>query len=144
MARRVELIAGVLAGALGVIGLLYAVFGPTGTASTCTFRSGALHCTTASQSLWQQGLDAGAVAAILVALALFVVIAVSAYLHAWRHETPALVVLWASALLLTAAGVIAILSIGIFILVPAVLALIAAIAGSFPIRGQAGRTMAAA
>ena len=139
--RRIEAICGVAAGALGLVALGVALFAPLGTQSGCTTSLSPdgvtrTDCSTTSVSVVQaQGLVSLLPAIILFAAPL-IGIAVFALMHSL--ERGSLILLWISVALLGVATVLAILSIGIFFAPSALMALLAAIAGSLPAHCQPG------
>jgi hypothetical protein len=138
--RRLEVISGVAAGALGFLALGVALFAPLGTMSGCMTSLSPdgvtrTDCSTTHVSIAQiQGLVSLLPAIILIAappigIAVFAVFAV-------RHSVGrgSLVPLWISVAVLYMAMFLAILSIGIFFAPSALLALLAAVSGSLPDR----------
>jgi hypothetical protein len=135
--RRLEVICGLAAGALGLLALGVALFAPLGTMSGCTTSLAPdgvtrTDCSTTHMGIAQiQGLVSLLPAIILIAAPL-IGIAVFAVRHSVGRGS--LVPLWISVAVLYVAMVLAILSIGIFFAPSALLALLAAITGSLPDR----------
>jgi hypothetical protein len=135
--RRLEVISGVAAGALGLLALGVALFAPLGTVSGCTTSLSPdgvtrTDCSTTHVSIAQiQGLVSLLPAIILIA-APPIGIAVFAVRHSVGRGS--LVPLWISVAVLYMAMFLAILSIGIFFAPSALLALLAAVSGSLPDR----------
>ena len=115
---RIELVCGLVAGLLGMVGMAYATFGPTyqnsegGTATLLQING------------------PGVLVPVLVLTLLAVTVAAGAYLHARVQRRAWLVTLWAAVILLALARVITGFSIGIFLQPAAALGLISAVAGS--------------
>jgi len=133
--RRLEVISGGAAGALGLLALGVALVAPLGTMSGCTTSlapDGVTRtvCSTTSVSIAQiQGL-----VNLLPAIILFAAPLIGIAVFAVRHSVGrgSLVPLWISVAVLCVAMVLAILSIGIFFAPSALLALLAAVSGSLP------------
>jgi hypothetical protein len=135
--RRLEVISGVAAGALGFLALGVALLAPLGTMSGCMTSLSPdgvtrTDCSTTHVSIAQiQGLVSLLPAIILIA-APPIGIAVFAVRHSVGRGS--LVPLWISVAVLYMAMFLAILSIGIFFAPSALLALLAAVSGSLPDR----------
>ena len=133
--RRLELLAGVLAGALGLAALGFALFAPL--SEECVGSStpdGQTISTCSSISLVQaQGL-----ASLSFAIALFgglsLGVAVFAICHSLLQRPRLLVLLWVCAVLLCFATLLAVLTIGVFFVPADALALLASIAGTMASR----------
>ena len=129
--RRLELLAGVLGGAIGLAALGYALFAPL--SEECTSSStpdGQTISTCSSISIAQaQGLGS-----LSFAIALFgslsLGVAIFAICHSLLQRSALLVLLWICAILLCFATLLAILSIGIFFVPADALALVACITGT--------------
>jgi hypothetical protein len=128
-ARRVELIAGVLGGALGLLALGTALFAPLGMQCVdSTTPGGESGCFPVSL-VQVEGLADLSFAITLFGL-LSVGIALFTLWHVLTHSVAALVLLWVCTVLLYFATLLGALSIGLFFLPADVLALIASIAGT--------------
>jgi len=133
--RRVVVISGGAAGALGLLVLGVALVAPLGTMSGCTTSlapDGVTRtvCSTTHVSIAQiQGL-----VNLLPAIILFAAPLIGIAVFAVRHSVGrgSLVPLWISVAVLCVAMVLAILSIGIFFAPSVLLALLAAVSGSLP------------
>jgi hypothetical protein len=138
MLRSFELTAGLAAGLLGLIGLTYALFGQTGTYITTTgTSSGSTTTTTGTTSLVEQGLHPIAMLFITLMLLCVVGVAVGAYLHSQQGRRGGLWLLWVATALLAVGVLVSGLSIGLFLLPAALLALLAACLGSgVPLRRE--------
>ena len=125
--RRSELIAGVVAALLGVLGLGYALLGPTGSYSRSEVsRTGGSTTTTGTTTLleWQ-----GIPPFMIIMFVLVIGVAVTAYLHS-RHQTRlALALLWGLSLLVVGGTLLSMFSIGVFLMPAALFALLAAFFG---------------
>jgi hypothetical protein len=133
--RRIEAIGGVAAGALSLITLGVVLFAPLGTTSGCTTSLAPdgvtqTDCSTTSVSIVQAQRLVSLLPAIILFAAPIIGIAVFALLHSRGRGS--LVLLWISVAVLCVVMVLAILSIEIFFAPSALLALLAAIAGSLP------------
>jgi hypothetical protein len=131
--RRLELLAGVLAGALGLAALGYALFAPLG--EQCTNSS-----TQDNQSICSPVslVQAQGLASLSFAITLFgglsLGIAIFAICHSLFQRSALLVFLWICAILLCIATLLAILSIGIYFVPADALALLACITGTIASR----------
>jgi len=135
MRRRIELGSGLLAGVLGVVGLAYAVLGATG-----SFQSGMsqvssdgtiIRTTTAgTTTLAEHSFSPITIAFVGIALLCVVGTVTGAYLHSRWEDRAGFVVLWTCTALLLVGSLVSGFSIGLFLLPSAVLALVAAVAGS--------------
>jgi hypothetical protein len=127
--RRIELISGLLAGLLGVLGMAYATFGPI-------YRNSDGGTATLLEVNGPWALVPVLFLTVLVAAA-----AAGAYLDVLRRRRGGLILLWGSAVLLVLARVITGFSIGVFLQPAAALGLISAVAGSLagshPVRATA-------
>ena len=129
--RRLELLAGVLGGALGLVALGYALFAPLNEECAGSSTPGGQTISTCSSiSLVQaQGL-----ASLSFAIALFgglsLGVAVFAICHSLLQRSALLVLLWICAILLCFATLLAALTIGIFFVPADALALVACISGT--------------
>ncbi len=93
MSRRGDVTIGVLAMALGLIGLAAAVFGPA------TYSYGVNWLSAGSRSLWDVGLGTGSVPLYLAVMAAAALgVGLGMMLHGSGRGAAALVLLWASAL----------------------------------------------
>jgi hypothetical protein len=119
MTRQVELLCGLAAGVVGVVGWAYALFGPTYTNDVGGHASVA-----------QISLNPTSITFFVVMLLCIAGVTAGAYLH-WRTGSPGgLALLWTAAVLLTVGTALGAASVGVFLLPAALLALIASIAGS--------------
>ncbi len=129
--RRLELLAGLLSGALGLAALGYALFAPLSEECIGSSTSDGQTISTCSPvSLVQaQGL-----ASLSFAITLFgslsLGVAVFAICHSLLQRPELLVLLWICTILLCFATLLAILSIGVFFVPAAALALVACITGT--------------
>lgn len=118
IATRIELICGLLAGLLGVLGIIYVTAGPI-------YRNSEGGTATLVQINGLQVLTV-----VFVLLLLVVGVPAGAYLHARNRRTAGLVLLWSAEILLALGRVITGFSIGIFLQPTAALGLISAVSGS--------------
>lgn len=127
--RRLELICGVLSGALGLAALGVGLFAPLGTECIDTTAPGSqAGCFPVSQ-VQVQGLASLAFAITLFG-GLSLGIALFALWHSLAPSLPALILLWVCTVLLWGATLLALLSIGVLFVPADVLALVACIAGT--------------
>ena len=126
--RRIELISGFGAGAVGLLGLIYALFGPTYRYLSVTTKSdGTTSVTSGTASLVERQPLEPVTIVVLAALALLVVgVAVGAYLHSQRGLKSGRALLGLSTALLAFGTVLSCFSIGLFLVPGLLLALIAA------------------
>ncbi len=136
--RQVEVVSGPLAGLLGLVGLTFALFGPTyrQVVVTAPVSSGNGVPRTATQtemaaSLAQQGLETITIIFLLLMLLAVLGVAAGAYLHERRGAGTGILVLAISTVLLWAGVLLSAFSIGVFLLPAAVLGTVALIVGSF-------------
>lgn len=94
MFHRIEIVIGLIASALGAIGIGFAVFGPA------TFSYGTNWLSAASTSLWEQGLDFTTGVYLGVMLLAALAVPVGAYLRSYRSESEGAAVLWVSTMVL--------------------------------------------
>lgn len=129
--RRLELLAGVLGGALGLVALGYALFAPLNEQCIGSSTPGGQTISTCSSvsQVQVQGL-----ASLSFAITLFgglsLGVAVFAICHSLLQRPRLLVLLWICTILLCFATLLAILSIGIFFVPADALALVACITGT--------------
>ncbi len=127
-ARRIELASGAASFFLGFAGWLWAVFGPTYSASggSSTGRGA-----TESRSLAQvQDLASGPIVFLLAVLACLFAVGVGAYLHGSRRKSWGLPILVMATAFLIGSVVLSAFTVGLFIAPAALLAVVASVAGS--------------
>ena len=118
MARSIELVMSIASGVVGILGWLYALFGPVYASSTG-----------AHASVAQISLNPISVAFFAMMLLAVLGVAVGGYLHHQRGGAwPA--VLWTSTLLLVVGTILSGFSVGAFLVPAALLALLAAVIGT--------------
>jgi hypothetical protein len=131
--RRLELVCGVLGGALGLAALGVALFAPLGTKCIDTTTPGSQSGCFPESLVQLQGL-----ASLSFAITLFGGLSLGIILFALWHSRarslPALVLLWVCTALLWFATLLAALSIGVLFVPADVLALMASIAGTMAAR----------
>lgn len=118
-ARRVEVLAGVTAGALGIVGWLYALFGPVYTSSEGSHAS-----------VVQMSLNLTSATFFVVMLLSIIGVVVGAYLHGKQRWAAGLIVLWFSTALFLVGTVLSGFSVGLFFLPATLAALIASVVGT--------------
>jgi hypothetical protein len=127
--RRVELVCGVLGGALGLAALAVGLFAPLGTECSDVTGPPAVSSCTPVSVVETQGL-----ASLWFAIALFgglsLAVLIFALWHSLAPNLPLLILLWISVGLLCALTLLAVLSIGILFLPADALAVTAAILGT--------------
>jgi hypothetical protein len=151
--RRIEFIAGILTATLGAAGLAFALGAPLGTESRGCSTSGGIgqpsvvDCSQAYtrqvSAIEIQGL-ASLLPAILIFSSILLAIAGFAVVHSQSGARSSLVFLWIFTALLWAMMLLAALSIGVFLLPAALLALLTAILASGGAVTRAGRSAAPA
>ena len=124
--RRLELLAGVLGGALGLAALGYALFAPLGEQCSGSSNLGEQTICAPISLVQTQGL-ASLSFAIMLFGGLSLGVAVFAVCHSLLQRPTLLVLLWACTVLLCFATLLAILSIGVFFVPTDALALVACI-----------------
>jgi hypothetical protein len=127
--RRSETVVGLIAGVLGFAGWLYALFGPTGSYVRVTSSTdGSSTTESGSTSMWRdEDLEAVTVVFLLVMLASIIGVIVGVILQGRSRAATGRAVLWTSAITLLAGSILSALSIGLFLLPGALLAVIAAV-----------------
>lgn len=129
-ARRVS---GILTAAFGIITALVVVFAPLYTQTTTTDapsspgESGGGRETVTSVSLWDQGLPPEFAVMLAVFTGVMIVIGRCAVPDGREHSREALILLWVAACALLASVAVTILSVGVFLLPVAALAVVTAI-----------------
>jgi hypothetical protein len=127
--RRLELLGGVLGGILGLTALSYALFAPLGKeciGSSVPGRPSTCHATSLLQA---QGLASLSFTIVLFG-GLSLGLALGAVGHSLRRHAMLLTLLWVCTMLLLAASLLALLSIGVFFMPAAILALLTSIVGT--------------
>jgi hypothetical protein len=137
--RRFELICGVLSGVLGLAGVGIAFFAPLGTECTSSLSSpGVTTQSTCLRVSYVAAQGLGSVMPYLIVLGLFCAIVVLGALgHSLSGSGAWRAVLWTGAALLLTSSILGLLSIGVFLLPGALLALVAAVLSSLGARGPA-------
>jgi hypothetical protein len=131
MFGRIEVVSGLLAGLLGLALLAYVVFGPAyDTVRTAGSRAGVTWTTRGATSMVQVRLEPPTIAFLIVMGLCMVGVALAAYRRRHRGGGAWLVLLHVCAGLLVLGVVLSIVSIGLFLLPAAVLAVTAAVAGN--------------
>jgi hypothetical protein len=131
-ARRIELVSGIAAAVLGVLGWAWAVFGPTylEAGSYSTGRNTPPMVVAQPGSLAQAlDLASGPIVFLLAVLVCVVAIGIGAYLHAARAVSAALPMLVMATLFLVGGVVLSVFTVGPFLVPAAILAALASIAG---------------
>ncbi len=126
MPKRLELVSGLAASGFGILGLIYAILGPTSHSVGTAISVGP----SGSTSLAQRGLDPAAIVFFALVLLILVGVAVGAYWHSQRGVKAGLTLLWTLTGLLWIAVILGAASIGILLLPAAVLASVTVAAGS--------------
>ena len=133
MARRIELLSGLAACVIGVVGWLWAVFGPTyatGGGAATSGGGNAPVVATESRSLVQvQDIGSGPIVFLLALLVCMAAVGVGAYLHGSRRVTTGLPILLMGTLFLIGGVVLSAFTVGLFVAPAAALGLVASIAG---------------
>lgn len=136
MLRRLEMTGGLLTGIAGLVGLAYALYGPTSTMveSQTTAGSAAVTTTARSATLAEQGVQPAGLLFMTVALVCTVAVMAGAYLHVRHDDSVGLAVVCVAAALLLGETILGAASIGVFLAPAALLALstasVAVVAGS--------------
>lgn len=131
LARRVELVAGVLAALLGTAGLAYALFGPTATVETRTAGpDGGRVIEHRTESLAEQGLEPVTAGFMAAALLVMLGVGAGAYVHARRGRPLGQRLMWLCTAILLPAAFLTGFSVGLFFLPAALAALAASVAGA--------------
>ena len=129
-ARRIELASGAASFFLGFAGWLWAVFGPTYSASGGS-STGRVATVTESRSLAQvQDLASGPIVFLLAVLACLLAVGVGSYLHGGRGKSVGLPILVMATAFLIGSVVLSAFTVGLFIAPAALLAVVASVAGS--------------
>ena len=140
--RRPGAITGLIAGLVGLLGWLYALFGPTGHYVSTEVRtvgaptgepSGGDSVTTESgwTNMWSnEDFEAITIMFLLWMLLSVIGVLAGAILHGRYRLTAGRVILWASAIVLLLGAILSMFSIGLFLLPGAVLAMVAAVLAS--------------
>ena len=125
--RRIELLGGLAAGLMGLLGLAYAFFGPVGRVQRVTINAGGTTSTTyGSASLFEmQGLEPRTAASLAVLVVRVAGVAIGAYLHSQQGLRAGRLLLGVSTAFLLCAVVVTGLSIGMFLFPSLLLALLA-------------------
>lgn len=125
--------AGLIAGVVGLLGWLYALFGPTGRYEMTTVSTGGGLATTESgwTNMWgNENFEAVTIVFLLWMLLSIIGALAGAILHGRYRLKAGRVLLWASAIVLLVGAILSMFSIGLFLLPGALLAMIAAVLAS--------------
>ena len=133
--RRLELLAGVLGGALGLAALGYALFAPLGEQCTNSSTQGNQSICSPVSLAQAQGLASLSFAVTLFG-GLSLGVAVFAVCHSLLQRPALLTLLWVCAVLLCFATLLAVLTIGVFFVPADALALLACVTGTLASRRQ--------
>ena len=131
--RRLELLAGVLGGALGLAALGYALFAPLGEQCSGSSNLGEETTCTSISLVQAQGL-ASLSFAIMLFGGLSLGVAVFAVCHSLLQRPTLLILLWVCTALLCFATLLGFLTVGVFFVPADALALLASIAGTMASR----------
>ena len=131
MLRRIELMSGLATGVFGLLGWAYAVFGPTYRyVGSAIGSNGRTTTVSGSTSVVQRSLEPLGAVFFVVLFLVVVSFAAVAYRHSRRRGKAALTILWALTSLLWISVVLGAASIGVLLLLAALLATITSVAGS--------------
>ena len=131
--RRPDTVTGLIAGAVGLLGWLYALFGPTGSYVQVESSTGGSTTVTesGSTSMWaDEDLEIVTIVFLLVMLVCIIGVIAGAVLHGRTQKASGRVILWASAVTLLMGTILSGFSIGLFLFPGALLAVVAAVLAS--------------
>lgn len=132
--RRSRLLPGLIAAIVGLLGWLYALFGPTGQYASTEVRSDGSVISSESgwTSLWsEQDFHVVTVLFLLVMLVSVIGVFAGTVLHGRLGASTGRVVLWVSAIVLLLGSMLSLFSVGLFLFPGALLAVVAAVLSGF-------------